>query len=565
MQETGVITQQHAQWESPKPPVASLVNNNKPTATTAELPSSRFITVSDPYREFNRRANGEKGSIDTVGTLNPRLTLESSVKLGETQRETSKIPPFGTIVDLRKSGEKRIGESYLFSKEWLMQEVARERQKPASPGEKIPWYHLAGTGFWVKDQVAQLLRNVAVPGQAVTPTLLEKELSKVKVDFLAFEKEYLQQMVSLRWNLAWGTHNGEKRLIAPDYGNALLSEVTGEKEREGVVYNTLFGDKENGKPGVEDWLRDAPNESFAIIVSPKGWSGLQDAAGNDITYPESQIYAIHKRKDGSLQTFTLRLDATIEQNEQFQRKLGLSIPESVNEKEKIKNTFMNVALITPFDADTAEKEGRLPIRSFKDITQAMQESVGGREQAFGEFTFSELNDFLDNPDRFSYEHPYAEPLIDRFIDYARWRLYKGGIISDIETELQIALSLSPIHLNKIYDDEAENGGVTSTNGESGFASDPSRVAVFLRKLDYQFEQDRLQKKGGCAGGSQSVQVSSMGMTRNGEVSGSSGDMKCVTCPFCHKLVDAIVEGGQIYCPEDSCSANKSKKSKSNLN
>jgi hypothetical protein len=461
------------------------------------------------------------------------------------------LPKEGTVVDFSKQAELRKDPDYLFSKEWLIDAVNAEKEKPLKAWE-TPWYHLAGTGFWVKEQVSQLMNNVTGVGREAFPDVLELELSKVKEDFIAFESEYLRQQVSLKWNIGWGEKNGEKKIIAPDYNNKLLEDVTSSDERDGVVFDTLFGNKEKGISGVQDWLQTAPENSFAIIVSPKGWSGLHDAAGNPITYPEAQVYGIQTLPGGKLKAFTFRLDATIDQNEAFQQELGLSIPRAVSEKERIKNTFSNVALITPEDA---VGEGKRPIRSFKDVIAAMQHAVGGREEAYQGKKFKDMEDFVDHPENFEKRHSLSDMLIGRFLDYAKWRFTQGGTKEEIAKDLQIALAFEPIHLNMLYREEGrDNSGNVSVRDSVQRLSDHTRQGG----TSYAMEVAQLQELPGCAGGGSIIQVTTMGSSRKGEIANSSASSKmdCVTCPFCSETVDAIVEGSKIECPKCHASVNK---------
>ena len=114
--------------------------------------------------------------------------------------EKVNFSPSGTIVSFANKEKKPVGPD-IFSKAWLQQEVAKERQKLIPEGQ-TPWYYLPGTGFWVKEQIARLMRN--------------GNLADVGEDTRAFEREYLKQMVSLRWNLAIGEENGKKRIVCTD-------------------------------------------------------------------------------------------------------------------------------------------------------------------------------------------------------------------------------------------------------------------------------------------------------------------------------------------------------------
>jgi len=246
--------------------------------------------------------------------------------------ENVSFNPAGKTIVSFINPERRAQGPDIFSTEWVQFEVKKERQIPIKEG-KTPWYHLPGTGFWVKEQGARLMRDVQNDG-------VDSALIRVREDFNAFEREYLKQMVSLRWNLAVGEVDGRQRIICSDYENATLESVTNKEERHGVVYDTLFGDKKKGMVGVEEQILDAPVGTMAIIVSPEGWSGLLDADGNEIRYTESQTVAIMKLADGRIQAYTFRSEANILQNEAFQKSLGLPIPEVQNQKDRIKGVLV---------------------------------------------------------------------------------------------------------------------------------------------------------------------------------------------------------------------------------
>jgi hypothetical protein len=514
MGERAVISEQQTQWVSPKRAKLSFVPEVSPFNKSASLSQ-------------NKRTVFSNGS----GIRNPDTILPI--------RQEQQLPFKTTIVDLTQKKEEK---SDIFSKEWLQQEVARERKKTIPTGE-TPWYHLPGTGFWVKEQVSQLLRNVTSAGRETFPKVLERELDKVSVDTYAFEDEYLKQMVNLRWNLALEVVDGEQRIICPDYGNGTLASATSKKERDGVVYETLFGNKKKGIKGFEQEMIDASVGTTGILTSTEGWSDLEDAEGKPIVYPESQIYVIKKVAEDRLQAYTFRYNANISQNEAFQRSLGLSISKSEDQKERIKNTFRNFAIITSEVSDQAEKEGRKSVRDFSDVVSLMQEAVGGREEAYKGKTFGDMHAFLEHPERFTRRHPLTERLITRFQEYASWRLTQGGKFEDIETDLQIALAFNPTQLGKLY---REEGNVTINDNGNGISEGvaKNRLVMFTQMpggINYQKELAHLQELPGCAGGSKKS-VFSMGASRPGEVGNSSGDYDfdhegtCVVCNGGPKLL-----------------------------
>lgn len=416
-------------------------------------------------------------------------------------------------------------EEYFYTKEWVQQEVAKVKRQPRKFGE-TPWWHLKGTGFWIPEQISQLIRNTKQAGKEAFPDVLALELAKIRTDKKHFEREYINQLASLTFDLDWQMRDGEWRIVCPEYKGkgkdthgALWSSVTSKDEREGVVYETLFGNKEKGITGVEGELRDAAPGTMVAVFSPAGWSGYRD-----LSYPEAQYYVIQVQQDRSLKAFTFRSDATIMQVEALQRSLGLSIPETTDQKQRIKNTIANVAYLTPAEADHAQKEGRKPIRTFEDFIDRMQESVDGKDVAYGEGggvkTYDEIRAFVKEPEKFFHEHPLGETLHKRFSEYATWRFSQGGSWDEIELDLQIALAFDPLHLNKAYRMEGRN------NGDRKRIAGGEEMNIYdnlASGTDYENETKKLQELPGCAGGGKSrTYTSSLGSARVTELGGFGG-------------------------------------------
>jgi hypothetical protein len=489
-------------------------------------------------RDLVSRQNTHRSTAGEISNF-PRPVSESRGILEKTERVLSSIdevlPPVGAVIfDIAENRAEKVEEEFFLSPKWLAEEVAKEKQKTKSDDE-TPWYHLAGTGFYVKEQVSQLLRNTKETSAEIVPDILEIELSKVKVDMEAFEHEYLKQMASLTWNLEWKTVNGQERIICPDYGDVLWESVTDKKEREGAVYETLFGDPDKGTEGVEGWLRTAPPDSFAVIVSSKGWSGMMDANNQPIVYPESQVYAIKKLEDGSLQAYTFRYDANISQNETLQRKMGLHVDDAPNHRERIKMMDRNVAFIK---GDDPERK----VGSFEDIVSLMQESVGGRAEASKGKPFEDIFSFLQNPEKYSTIHPLTTKLIKRFQEYAKSQLSDEQSIEETELNLQIAQAISILQMNRLYREE-EQAYPYHDNAERNVTKWNQRTR--LSRIDYVAEKVDLGRRPGCAPRGGSVWATSMGSSRAAILGGSNGEG--FTCPECGYF--AKVLGGDV-CPRE---------------
>lgn len=400
--------------------------------------------------------------------------------------------------EAKTAPQENLSSHYFLSAEWLANTVDQERKKPLPQGE-APWYHLPGTGFWTKEQAAQLVRNTKGAMKEVAPDVLHVELAKVKQDMSAFVDEYLEQMVNLRFNLAWKEVEGEQRIVCPEYGNVLWESITDPMEREGAVYEAIAG-----KEGLETKLRSAPNGSIAIAVSNEGWSGLHDADGNEICFDHAQVYAIKKTEDGNLQAYTLRYKANTIQNEILQRELGLDIQPTYNQKERIKNIMKNTALITPEDARLAELSGKKPVKEIADVIDLMQEAVGGRVVAYEGKTFDEMRLLSKNPEVFMQHHPLVDPLIRRFQDYARIEIQKEQPVEELQTKLEIAMASTILQMNRLYREEekfVESSGRHTADCRGDFSEEGA--ALMLQEMsqkNLKGEVEDLQKRPGCSGG-----------------------------------------------------------------
>ena len=397
----------------------------------------------------------------------------------------------------------------------LAHEVLTNRE-PLRAGE-VPWYYLSGTGFFVKKQTDSFINGLKqrVRTGERFDRALDSELVKVKVDIEAFEDEYLKQLAGLKWNIGWKEVEGKKRIVAKAYNNALIENVTDKSEREGAVHEVWIN--------VEKWLQTAPKNSLAVIVSPDGWSGLFTPDEKPIRYTETQVYAVKTKKNGELEAYTFRNDANIFQNEQLQKKFGLIVPNASNQKEQIKQTLKNVAF---FRGDNPNNK----IKTMEDVVDAMEE-VKGNSIAIKGKSFGDIRAFLRNPQDFLHRHDKTSELIAQFEEFVKSEFSQGHQEQETTTNLQIALALTILKLNKLYREKEQmkifperTDGVIY-NDQRFSREIPLYAYAKNNHIDYKSEIEDLKKKGGCAGGGDSrkekSKVSSMGSSRSGEIDETS--------------------------------------------
>ncbi len=259
-------------------------------------------------------------------------------------------------------------------------------------------YSLKDTGFQVKTQIDLLLENYknGVP--------IADSLQQIEQDIQGFKTEYLVELPVFPIVLDKALHNGEMRLVGKLYGGKPIVDATDEKERHGVV-------KESVKK-IEEKLIDAPPGTMAVMTSPKGWSGY-----DGITYPDSQTYCFEVKEDGGIRGFTLKTDMSLSQNKELL--VGLGAPKgtfdvAVDTITDIKRVVENVVVIDPKNNLSIEDVAQM-IKHIKGNEAAYKDS-SGRDR-----TFTEMMRLLKNPEALWTLDSTTKRLVDDFKEYASYR------------------------------------------------------------------------------------------------------------------------------------------------
>lgn len=179
-----------------------------------------------------------------------------------------------------------------------------EKETTATTSATEQWWYLEGTGFNVRKQIEMLLRDEDI----------ETWLKKTKQDLLGFWLEYLCKSPVLPIRLERRTINGKTDIMAPSYGNVPLLDTVSSNERYGAVRTSI------GK--IVDFLKTAPPDSMAAMISPPGWTGLKMSNGQAIEYPDTQIYLFRINEINHLEAVTIQADLSIEENETIARILS---------------------------------------------------------------------------------------------------------------------------------------------------------------------------------------------------------------------------------------------------
>lgn len=184
-----------------------------------------------------------------------------------------------------------------------------------------------------------------------------------------------------------------------------LDEKNGQSRMVGnngePVVNSISAQERNSAPlqaskKIEEFLLSAPNNSFAVLMSPSGWNGYIDTDGiEDESHLNSETMVFWKDQTGTLKGLTLVTDLSNDQTAQVMTSLEVSKQALTgnNEKEKIANIVRNPAMlsfpsstINPFeyvldkilaarginDIKLKQHDGSMEIRSVAQIISDIQ-------------------------------------------------------------------------------------------------------------------------------------------------------------------------------------------------
>ncbi|MGH7204557.1 MAG: hypothetical protein ACREHC_09030, partial [Candidatus Levyibacteriota bacterium] len=133
--------------------------------------------------------------------------------------------------------------------------------------------------------------------------VVEDWTQKTKQDLLGFKLEYLTDHIVYPCTYVRSATD-PTRLESPLYGNADITETVSAEERNGSVKEAL------GEMKSFLLSEDTPDESVAIMFSPRGETGLTTDAGKAIKYPDSYFFIMQKDGD-TVKNYTLKTDFSV--------------------------------------------------------------------------------------------------------------------------------------------------------------------------------------------------------------------------------------------------------------
>jgi hypothetical protein len=417
-----------------------------------------------------------------------------------------------------------------------------------SQKRNLSYYHIELESFsrwWSIDKNRFKLSNLSFRVDNQTNlffSTLEKEgfdaaFSQLRMDLYGYYLEYIKQEAILPFTLRF---NQEGKLIGDFYGDKPITEMINQNERDGVVFDAMVD--------LEEKVKHLGDNELIFRISPSGWTGL----GYNYTESQSQIYW---REGDKIRGLTIRLNADFGEIIDFLETLKIIPPDflnnlrKLNEREAIKKvTSLNLVLnynLNDFLESLANH--------FKTDHRGKNLADSILSWQTNEFDF----------------HHYDE--LANLINWLEWRLRKKGLQSKEELEMILGFVLMTMAGQEMKKKESFVVRDDNYSLSEGFHLD----SLHLPFPFYDRVINHLQSVSGCAGGGIFEREGGgniFGIFKNNlfrlnpfgpqeiDDKNSSDSLKCVTCPFCKKIVDAKIvhkeDGDYIHCP--SCNAEVKK-------
>jgi len=401
--------------------------------------------------------------------------------------------------------------------------------------------------WWLVDENRFKLSNLSfrIDNQAnLFFSTLEKEgfdtaFSQLRMDIYGYYLEYIKQEAILPFTLRF---NQGGKLIGDFYGDKPITEITDKKERDGVVTQAMID--------LEERIRNLGDNELIFRISPSGWTGL----GYNYTESQSQIYW---REGDKIRGLTIRLNADFGEIIDFLETLKIISPDfsnnlrKLNEREAIKEvTSLNLVL--------------------NDTLNDFLESLANhfKTDHRGENLADSILSWQTTESDF---HHYDE--LANLINWLEWRLREmreKGLQSKEELEMILGFVLMTMAGQELKKTKPSFTSYYNYYSESLYLDSRHLPSFF-----YNQALNHLQSLPGCAGGGifgreeerdifgifgkNRFRLNHFGVQEIDDKN-SSDSLKCVTCPFCKKIVDAEIvhkeDGDYIHCP--SCNAEVKK-------
>ncbi len=242
---------------------------------------------------------------------------------------------------------------------------------------------LKAAKYDVELEIGRLIRgtNTALAeGKSLTESV-KMSAEEVEINLREYNLEIIQQRPVLPHLNRLDISNGVLRMVG-NSGEPVVNAITAQ-ERDGAP---LEASKQ-----IEEFLLSAPDNSFAVLMSPPGWNGFMGEYGQEAEpHFNAETMIFWKNQQGTLKGLTLVTDLSEEQARQTMINLGVSeeAMKGNSGEERLANIVRNPAMlafprsdINPFeyvlekimavrgseDIRLKQRDGTLEIRTIDEV------------------------------------------------------------------------------------------------------------------------------------------------------------------------------------------------------
>jgi len=352
---------------------------------------------------------------------------------------------------------------------------------------------------------------------------VESAADELEVNIRTYNLEFIKSKTVIPHKNRLDTVYSFPRMIGNN-GRPLLDAISPHERRGAVRVASAV---------IESFLLGTDTDSFAVMMSPSGWSGYVDENGQDINYLNTETMIFWKNHSGILTGLTLVTDLTLGQAEAVMNSLGVDlILTETDEKERLVAIVSNPALLSFPRSHINPFEYVLDKILAQRGTEAIKllHKDGSCEERSVEQTREDIRRF----DELLLFDQKEEELIFNLREFIRENIYRideGRVQEALAKEIErTVLSLVGEYLKK---------NTTTWEGFPDWYTDRMMRCLFLQNPEnFWREIAFLKSRAGCSTGISSAAimpaVSSSGSGILTAESDHYGSLEFY-CPRCHKI------------------------------
>lgn len=388
------------------------------------------------------------------------------------------------------------------------------------------------TGFPLWKEMNRLFDdlNFALSSGMNLTEALRLTTDELVVNIRTYTVEFIKSKTVLPHKNRFDIVDGVPRMVGNN-GRPVVDAVSPQERRGSVL---------QASSKIESLLLCAAPNSFAVMMSPDGWSGYVDRSGQSHNHLNAETMIFWKDQQGDLQGLTLVTDLRQDQAAAVMRSLGVSEQAlgGISEEDRLANIVRNPALLrsdtNPFEYVL---DKILAVRGRENFRLLQKE--GPPEIRSIEQTKEDLRR-LDELLLFDQKE---EELISNLREFIMGRIYQLGdrnIQERISREIErTVLRLAGEHLRK-----------NTTTWQGFFGMDETRVIQYPLPQDiddFRMEIAFLRSRAGCPTGGGSGR-GLRGISLGSAATGSSGGSREVREGVCSECGMSSLDS-HYHCPD----------------